>query len=238
MAAVIIDAGSGGGTSSVSVGYTAGVHTYTVSSPDWQTGDVVAVMLGLHSPADGSGSMPSAPAGWTLAGTLNQDCLGGYRQRAALYWKVRAAGDGATYTFTAGAATAQDNYANGFVFIGRGVKSLELVGSASTVVIIGSPWAPVSNQSLIAAQYTKAGDIAGCMLGTEYRVLNTDGNVTISRYYYPDIYPIVPASSGTALPVSYDAIPSGGVDAEGAVYGFRFNMPAKKGAGLFGGRLF
>lgn len=221
--------------------YSAGVHTFTIAEPGyptsigWAAGDILVVGIVLHSPSDGSGGTPPAPIGWTLHGATDQDCYGGNRLRTALYSRTRLAGDAATYTFIAPAATAQDTYARAELYVGRGVKGIAAVSSASTIVSIGAPYYPLNNVGLIPAKITSTGDVACCMLFSGGLSLGSDGNISIPRNYYAAGYPGVSTASIAQLPVAYDAIVnSPGTDGEGVVSGYRFNMVAKRNSGGFG----
>ncbi len=256
MAAVIVGETYGSGYvewPNVVASYAAGVHTFTVRDgvptsygANWAVGDVIFVALTLHSPSDGSGALPAAPVGWTLHDSIDLDCGGGYRQRVKLYSKVRAAGDAATYTFTASSATAQDLLAGGYVLVCRGVKQAVTFAKDSRLLAISFPYFPVNNEQIIAAQYARAGDIVATVVFPGPQNINVDTNECgATQTAYPlELGPYVATASGAQYPVkidysgSYGGPPGPWPDLVGQVTAYWLTIPAKKGAGLFGGRLF
>lgn len=227
----------------VSATYLTGVHTFTVTEPvnaytsaaiGWAAGDTIVVGLVLQSPADGSGGLPATPAGWTPLSTIDLDCGGGYRYRAALYSRVRQSGDASSYTFTATAATAQDIEAKSAVYVARGVKGVRDAFSGSTLVSIGPPGYLLHNIGIIPAKITSTGDIAGCLF-FKCDIPLADGTLDTTRNYYESGNPGISTASIAQLPVAYDSVSYSPADTgESGVAAFRFNLVAKRNSGGFG----
>lgn len=226
----------------IPVTYSAGVHTFTVTSSaapnDWQTGDLIVVMLGMQTPTDGSGDFPASPSGWTQFSTTNYDCGGGRRFKTASYWRIRQGGDASSYTFvctTASAASQQCGYVRQVV---RGnVKEAKLSVSGTYNGYVGSPYYPINGQNIIPAKYTKARDAAMCMLMSVSMNPATATSSEPFRWYYTDGYPDVATTSGAVLPVSF-GVGGGYPGGDWAITALRYDVTAKQNAGMFGARLF
>jgi len=202
----------------------------------WVEGDLIVVTLVLLTGISGIGSLPVSPSGWTPFGSVERICSNGRRLKACSYWRIRGASDPASYGFL---GVGDSNVA----FIGMTAaifgKATSVVerAVATEIITVGSPYAPIDGETLIPRYYTKAGNAAVI----NFHAQKTDPVISMCPTPYRTIYsggePYVPPGSDTVLSTLY-SVDSAAPGGQWVAFGMRYDVIAKKGAGLLGGRLF
>ena len=207
------------------------------SVADWVEGDLILVTLVMLTGVSGIGSLPVSPPGWSPVGAAERICANGRMLKACSYWRIRAATDDPSIYNFVGVADANVAFVGQTAAIFGKASSVVQRAVATEIITVGSPYYPIDGETLIPRYYTKAGNAAVI----NFHARQVDPLASMCPGPYRTLYsggePYVVPGSDTVLSTLY-SVDSASPGGQWVAFGQRFDVIAKKGAGLFGGRLF